>query len=268
MMVASSAIIKKTAKTLMRGKWIRYCVLSLVPIFLTLSCVLISELYLYSPELIYTYWAMAVLLGVFLLAPLYLGTLRVFWRMYMGVDDDIVTLFYYFGDITLYKRALGLIFRSLARLVGFGTIFSLPAIVTRILSSNKFYDTIGFEMPEFAASLGVVSNVFSVLGLTITLFVVLRWYLAPFFFVADEGMEPAEAMHMANVMSKCTYVDFISLIICCLHWILLCTLCLPAPVTLPYLMNIYLVHARFATAKYNNTVEQLTNNDSQVFAVG
>ena len=182
-MIASSFVIKKTAKTLMQGKWLRYFAISAIPVFLALACAVIPELFYYTGGLKTLFPILLISLGIFVVFPVYLGTLRVFWRMYMGVNDPPIAVFHYFGDMALYKRAFSLIVRLLIKIVGFGIIFLAPAIITGILSKNTFYTTFGLEMPDFATNFGMVTNVLSVLGVTVTAFVCLCWYLAPFFFV-------------------------------------------------------------------------------------
>lgn len=264
-MVASCSVIKKTAKTALQGKYLRCLVASAIPIFLIFVIIIASELFLYARALQFLYWTTFILLFIFLLQPLYLGTLRFFWRSFSESIDDPVTVFYYFSDVSHYKRALGLVFRLTFRLLWCGLLFFAPAIITSVLADSRIYDFIGIDMPNFASSMWIVSGFLETLGVLAVLWIILKSYLAPFLLVADENMEPDEAVHMSKIISKGTVFDFIVLIICFIHWLLLSVLVLPALFTVPYMIFAYLVHARFATARYNRLIQRTEEKDIPTF---
>lgn len=264
-MVASCSVIKKTAKAALQGKYLRCLVAAAIPIFITFVIMIASELFLYARALQFLYGTTSILLFVFLLQPLYLGTLRFFWRSFSESTDEPITVFHYFSDSSLYKRALALVFRLTFRLLVRGLLFFAPAIITSVLSDSRIYDFFGMSMPNFSSALWIVSGFLKTLGALAVLWVMLKCYLAPFLLVADEQMEPDEALHMSKSISKGTVFDFVVLIICFIHWILLSLFVLPAIFTIPYMISAYLVHARYATARYNRMIQRTEENKVPTF---
>ena len=86
--------------------------------------------------------------------------------------------------------------------------------------------------------------------------IMLKYYLAPFLFVADEDMDVMEAIHKSTVLTRATAVDFLILVLSFLGWILLSVLVMPLIFTLPYMVMSYVVHSRFAVANYNKVVKE------------
>lgn len=267
-MVASCSIIKKTARTALQGKYLRCIVAAALPIFMTFGVMLISEAFLYTRPLRMLFPIIFALLFAFLLLPLYFGTLRFFWRAFFESEDDPITVFHYFSTSALYKRAIKLVLRLAFRLIGYGLLFLSPAIITGILADSRIYDLIGINMPGFSSSFWILSGFFRTIGTLALLWVMLKCYLAPFLLVADEEMEPEEAMHMSFIISRGTVLDYIVLIFCFAHWILLSLLAIPLLFTVPYMIMAYLVHARFATARYNRMIEKPVDNNIPTFVAG
>ena len=88
----------------------------------------------------------------------------------------------------------------------------------------------------------------------------LRFYIAPILFVADENMDVSETLHMSTVISRKSSLDFIYLISSFIGWILISVLVIPLIFTLPYILTSYAVHVRFAIAEYNKHIGNLNNN--------
>lgn len=252
----------------MQGKYLRCIVAAALPIFMTFAVMLASEVLLYARPMQVAYPVLLAVLGAFLLLPLYFGTLRFFWRAFSDSDDEPITVFHYFSSTALYKRAIKLVLRLAVRLIGYGLIFFSPAIITGILADSRIYDLIGINMPDFSSTFWILSGFFRILGSLAVLWVMLKCYLAPFLLVADEDMEPEEAMHMSYIISKGTVYDYIVLVFCFAHWILLSLLAIPLLFTVPYMIMAYLVHARFATARYNRMIQKAEENNIPTFVAG
>ena len=268
-MVASCSIIKKTARAALQGKYLRCAIAAAIPIFMTFGCMLASELFLFARPMQAAYFIVFAILFVCLLLPLYFGTLRFFWRAFSNCEDDPITVFHYFSKGSLYKKAMKLVCRFVFRAVGYGLLFFLPAIVTGILADSKIYDLFGMNMPDFSSVFWILSGFLGIIATIALLCVMLKCYIAPFLLVADEEMEPDEAMHMSFIISKGTVVDYVVLVICFAHWILLSLLAIPLLFTVPYMIMAYLVHARFATARYNQMISRKKEeNNTPTFVAG
>ena len=95
-----------------------------------------------------------------------------------------------------------------------------------------------------------------------------RYYIAPFLLIADEDMDAAEAIHMSDVISKSTMLDFIYLFFSLLGWIILSVLVIPIMFTLPYIITSVSVHTRFAIAEYNKRVDKQNSDTFPTYVAG
>ena len=86
------------------------------------------------------------------------------------------------------------------------------------------------------------------------------FYIAPVLFIADDNMDCAEAIHMSTIIAKGSSIDFVYLFFSFIGWILICFFLIPIVFVLPYLICSYLVHIRFAVAKYNKHIVKNDNN--------
>lgn len=264
-MGVSSAVIKKTAKAALHGKYFRCMVAAAIPIFMTFVVIFASEMTFYARPLQKAYPIIFMVLFVFGLLPLYFGTLRFFWRAFSECEDEPVTVFYYFSNAEHYKRAIKLVKSIAVKLVGRFLLFFTPSIITGILGDSRIYELMGIKMFEFSSVFWILSGFFRIAGFILATNSLLKCFIAPFLLVADEDMEPEEAVHMSWVVSKGIVFDYIVLIFCFAHWILVSFLVIPAIFTVPYMIMSYLVHARFAVARYNRIQNQTVGNAIPTF---
>ena len=266
-MNSSTIAIKKTAKAAMSGKISKCIIATIIPIFATLCCIILSQIFLYIKPLKAICGVLMVLLFVFALMPLYFGTLRFYWRMYLDGEDDVVSQFIYFSDFSKYSRAMKLILKLFVRAVGYGLVFFAPAMILTVLSNNKLYDLIGIAMPTMVSNFWIISNFLELVAVFALLWVMLRYYMAVFFLIADEDMEPEEAMHMSRIISKNSGIEFVFLALSFLPWVLLTIFVVPSLITVPYMIMAYLVHCRFITARYNHMVKEIAKCNTPTFSV-
>lgn len=254
-MTAGSSAVKATAKTALKGKWIKSIVASIILASAVLICAITGDLVLYiagnAAAVIYK-----ALFSVLVAMPLFLGTLRFFWRLLFGTADDPVILFHYFSSRELYRRALKLCLSLTVRIAVIGAALFIPAVFTDILSKAEFYEAFGNAIPLWVSNLWPVSVLLKSLAGVALAFVVIRYYAAPVLFVADDNIDVAEAVHMSSVLARGSYADFVYLVFSLLGWILLCFLYAPIVFVLPYLLVSYLVHVRFAVAYFNKKVSR------------
>ncbi len=255
-MSISSDAVKKTAKTVLKNKWLSsavYCLCLIVIFFLfqyvgSAISVIIGKI---------GYFIFNVLWSIFLFLPLVLGALKHFWRMLFGAEDIFVSLFYYFSSKKEYIKAQRFILNLSFRFLVCGFIFYIPALVANFFSGTAFYSRFNLPMPMWVSNLWLVSSVLEFIAFVAIVILSLKYYIAPVLFVADEDMDPSEAVHMSAIISKGSNSDFIYLFFSLIGWLLLCLFVIPMPAILPYIICCYLVHCRFSIAKYNKYASDL-----------
>lgn len=266
-MSASSHVIKLTAKTALKGNWASAIITSAVTVFAYFIFNLVSSvLSMVIGDIAANIILYCMLFFLFL--PLCFGLLRYFWRLLFSVCDNPLSVFHYFSEKTLYLKVLKLEFLILVRVLGFGIVLYLPAIAVWIISNNFIYDFLGMPIPMWSANLNYVLSLLTTTATAILFFVMVKFYLTPMLFVADDDIDVAEAIHMSKTISKKTALDFIFLAFSFIGWILLAFLYIPTIFVLPYIITSYLVHSRFSVAEYNKHIEQNMKNEFPSFSVG
>lgn len=254
-MSVGTNVVKITAKTALNGNMIKSIIAGAIPIFLYFICQ-------YSTAFLSTVigeiasWCISALMTIFLIFPVLLGVLKFFWRILFSADDGPVYVFYWFSSKEKYLKCLKFILRFLSRIVLWLLIFNVPAFLLRFVSSDTFFEFLSMPMPLWMANLSFYTKLVQFVAIMFSFFLTLKYYMAPVLFIADDEIDSDEAMHMSAVISKKSYIDFISLIFSFLGWILLSLLIFPLLFTLPYILVSYLVHVRFAVAEYNLHIKQ------------
>lgn len=254
----NSRAVKSTVKATLRGHQITAGVAGTIPYFIYLFIAafagIFSMLLRHHDEVAVVLFA---LFGIFLFAPLALGSVRYFWCL---TDDSVgspLAVFYYFSDILLYKRALKfalfLIFKC------FTAIFTclIPYFVVSVLSNSWIYQFLGAEIPLWVAGLALVQSFLRVVGIVSALAVISRYYLSPALVVMDDDMLILEAMHISVMVSRRSVPSFIALVFSYTGWILISLLGVPLFYTAPILFSAYAVHSRYALVNYNQNLDRL-----------
>lgn len=267
LMTAGSSVVKLTAKTALKGNWLKNIIASATVIFSYLIFQ-ISAGYIASISNDAAAYIFLILSGIFVLSPLILGIVRYFWRFICGAEDDTVTVFYYFSGKSLYFRALHLTLSLFLRALGFGVLLFAPSIITDIFSGVKIYDMLNIPIPMWTSNLYYASVFLKTIAVVVLLFIMARYYLAPVLAVADEKMDIAEAVHMSCIVSRMTLLDFICFIFSFLGWFIISVLVFPLIFVMPYFLTSYCVHSRFAVAEYNKRIEKMGQSSFPSFAAG
>ncbi len=261
-----SGAVKITAKTALGGNWVSSIVSLCIFIFsvfiLGNSCAIIETI---AGKLIS--FAVMLIFLLFIILPLFLGLLRYFWRMLFSAKDKPVSVFYYFSDKASYKRALLLILSYALKFAIWGALLYIPILIVRLMSEDFIYDFVNMPIPVWTANLSAVISFLKVFSFVLVWFIMIRYYLAPVLFVANDDIEPAEAMHMSTIISKKSAADFIFLMLSFLGWIILSVFVVPIIFTVPYIITAYLVHSRFAVAEYNKHIKLFADNNFPSFTV-
>ncbi len=252
-MSVGSNVVKITAKTALKGNFLRVSIACLIFVF---GCIITSGI----AELVGVVmgeaaaFVISLLIMLFLNLPIGLGVIRYIWRMLFSVTDNPISVFYWFSEKRLYIKAFKFILQFLLRMAVAALVFNIPSLILFALSKSVVFDIIGISTPVWAANLGYYSILLRNLSFVAVFFAMLKFYMAPWLFVADENIDIGEAMYNSSVISRKSSIDFIGLIFTSIGWIILSFLVLPLPFTLPLILTYYGVHIRFAVAEYNRHI--------------
>ncbi len=264
-MLAPSPVVKKIAKDALSKRFLHTVAISCILIFAIFSTTLIGSLASFFAGTV-GYIITVVLLQIFAVAPLFLGCLTYFWRLLWDQEDSILLSFKFFSSIAAYKRALHFIFLIGIRLAITSALVYFPCGIVWLLSNEEIYNWLNISLPIWTSNLWAL-NSFVVLFATLALvFSMLKYYLAPFIFISNDTLDPAEAVTMSTVISKRTGADFFGLVLSFSGWILLSVFVAPLIFTLPYFMASYCVHCRFAITAYNRDVDRFNASITPSFS--
>ena len=263
-MLAPSPIIKSTAKQTLRKNFLKSVAVASVMIFTFFIITFIGSIV----SVISTsagYLVVSVL--IFLcLSPLFLGALVYFRRLIWDQDDSVLVIFQYFSNKAEYKRALYFSFIIGIKLVFVAVVLYLPCLVVWILSNEQIYSFFDMSLPIWSSNLWALNSFLAFVASLALVFVMLKYYLAPFVFVSNDSIDPAEAVNMSTIISKRTGADFFGLVLSFAGWIVLSFLVAPLVFTLPYFIASYCVHCRFAVTAYNRDVDRFNSNVTPSFS--
>lgn len=265
-MTLASSVVKQTAKATIKGRWVKSITVSAMFLFIVFICsnsamILSQALGDIVGDILY------YILGIFIVCPAFLGVLRFFWRMHFEADDSPILIFFYFSDIKTYKRAMTLIFSLVFRIVLFGLLLNIPAFATQVMSHSFVYELIGLSIPVWTANLTTVVLILEIIAKVILSLIMLKYYLAPMLFVANDSIDVEEAILMSSVISRKTSIDFIYLIFSFFGWFLLSLFVVPLIFTIPFFIVSYLVHSKFCILEYNQHIEKISENTFPSFTV-
>lgn len=254
-MNTGSRAVKITAKTALRGNLLR----SVFAVCAIIFAVFINTYVAYLLETVLGKAVSAIISSLFsflLIFPLFLGELRFFWRMLFSSQDNPSSVFYYFSDKGLYLKCLSFILNFLIKIIPPALVLAVPVIGVKLVSKGSIFELADMSIPLWTANLSYIYVFVCVFAVMLLIIHMLKYYMAPLFFVSDENMDSGECFHMSAVISKRSMLDFISLLASLLGWILLSVTVIPLIFTLPYIITAYAVHFRFSVAQYNRHIKE------------
>lgn len=248
-MVTTKAV-KTTALIHLRGNWANACTVAMIPVFATVVVVLMG--YLFSlPFGAVVANIIAVTVFLLICAPLWLGALRVYWRMANGCFDGATETFYYMSGKKEYLRCLLFNLKVVVHWLAVGLLLFLPCIITGVFTSEEFYRSVGISMPLVVHNLKYLVNVFKIAAIVLTAVHLIALYLPAFLFVSNEYAEPGQCIKRGLDVGRYTKGRFAGHIPGFLCWILLSLTFIPLIFTVPYLLMSYVVACRYSVAYYN-----------------
>ncbi len=253
-MSVGSNVVKLTAKTALKGNFLKVVAVCSIFVFGWILCISLAELLgIITGEVIAV--IISVVMFLFLCLPILLGVMRYVWRMLFSVTDSPVAVFYLFSSKQLYLKSLKLIFQFVLRIIFWLLVLNIPSLLLFLLSKGFVFEFFNSATPVWTANLAYYSKLLLNFTSVIVFFIMLKYYIAPILFVADDNIDVGEAMYLSSVIARKSSIDFIGLLVVSLGWILLSVLILPLPFTLPLLLTYYAVHVRFAVAEYNKHIQ-------------
>lgn len=255
-MATASTVVKKTAKAVLKDNWTEAIALGAIVIFANMIFYIAVSLFsMVIPSLITVLITAAI--EILLIFPLTLGGLRSFWLIMRDQKNVLQEVLYYFSSVENYFRAIKLFTSLIFKMLWMGIPLIIPSIITDALSSAKVYEFFQLSAPAWSSNFSVVSVFLKIAAGVILIFLMLKYYLAPFLIIADEQMDVQEAIHKSTVLAKASGIDFVFLFLSFIGWIILSLFVIPLIVTVPYFMVSYMVHSRFSVANYNRVVNRL-----------
>lgn len=263
-MIGGSKVVKITAKTALNGKMLKAIFTTAFFLFCSFICQYSAGIFSYTGKYAVT---IVILIAeyILLLAPIFLGYIRYIWRMIFGADDNPVSIFYYISSKELYLKAMKFLSALILKAVPAVVVLFLPSILLSVFTKEFFYDMLGIAMPLWVANFNSVITILTAVAIVGLCFYMLRYYISPILFIADEDMDIYETFHMSVTVARKSLLDFIYLFSSFIGWILLSILVIPLIFTLPYFITAYAVHTRFSVAEYNKVINQINSNEGNMY---
>ena len=252
----STVAVKKTAKTALKGNYSGSVVACTLYIFAFIVCEICYEM-VYSVLGAVFSFAFLLLITMFLIIPLTLGLIYFTVRFIFGAEAEPILIFKYFSSRKDFKRALIFAFSVLGNALFYGFLLLIPSFTVDIIADGRIFKLFGAQIPLWTSGLSGISAFLKILAFISLIAVMMKFYLAPFLFVANEDMAPIQTLHISKVISSVTKKDFIWLMLSFSGYILACLFVIPNIFIFPYFSASYCVHCRFCLAYYNNAVDKI-----------
>ncbi len=266
-MSLSGSLIKRKSKDILKQNSVNFAITAIIVMavwFIISNFSAVIEIFTTTNG----YKAVFALFSVLIFFPVLMGFLRYSWRAISGVVDNPILIFYYFSEKRLYFKVLKFAYSIAWRIIICYFIFYIPVFVLKIITGTLIYEILDTPIPMWTFNLTNIEIFLKILAATATVFSVIKYYMAPMLFVADENMDIAEAIHLSTVLAKRTTIDFISLVFGFTGWILLSFLSVPIIFTLPYMTIAYLIHAYTAVNAFNQLISNTKYDDIPTFIAG
>lgn len=262
----STTAVKTTAKTALKGHYLKSIIASVIYIFSVIVCLLCNNIFAYI-SIGFLYFVFLIAELIFIVIPLTLGFVYFTVRLIFGSDTEPVLIFKFFSSRKDYFRALRFSLSFIGNAIYSGFLLFLPSLFCDLIANGTVFKIFNSEIPLWVSSLWSVSAVLKVLAGIALITLMLKYYLAPFLIAADENMDPLEAMHMSKIVSTASKKDFLWLILSLIGYIIACLFVIPDIFIFPYFACCYCVHCRFAVAAYNRNVDKINLKDIPSFEV-
>lgn len=260
-MFPSSIAVKKTALATLKNEWPTAIIAAVILLaFFLVSINLFSFIgYIFSNTVAQVIVYIILCAGViFIYLPLFFGVLRFYWSLAAETPLGISEIFYYFSNIGVYKRLINFIFRLFSKMVLKAFVLLIPSFIIDLVSKFSSVLFANSVVPLWVSNIWIFAVVLRVIAICCIVYIMSRYYLAPFIFIAGHNTDNAECIKKAYTISRVSMGNFITLILSLLGWILLSVFFAPLVFTLPYFCMCYIIHSRYAAVYYNSRQKSYT----------
>ena len=257
--IPTSNVVKNTAKTIIKRNpvFIMMNGLFLLAVFFLTQILFTGILsQLFEKSILLKILAF-LLLNIMVFWPVCMGALRSYWVLTEQNEHSLESVFYYFSNITRYKRAVKTIALLLLKVFLTGVICLIPCFISSLLGNSWIYTALNSDVPLWTANLQLITDFLKISGIIVTVGISLKNYLVPIVAIMDESLYLMETIHISEMISKHSLGSFASLIVSFLGWFFFSLLGIPLIYALPYFLISYVVHCRFAIVNYNLNLEQV-----------
>ncbi len=260
-MFPKSIAVKKTALATLKNEWPSATLTAVIPLAFFLILInlfwFIANIFASTFAQVLMYVILSAVL-LFIGLPLFFGVLRIYWSLAAEATLKISETFYYFSDLKIYKRLITFIFLMLGKIILKAVALLLPSLFIDLISRFSYIFFANSVAPLWFSNIWIFAFVLRVIAICCIIYIMSRYYLAPFIFIANESIDEIECINKAYAVSRVTLSNFITLILSLLGWIIISAFFVPLIFTLPYMCTCYIVHCRFAAVYYNSKLRNYT----------
>ncbi len=244
--------VKSTAIASLKGNWTWAIIASLIMV-----CTFIASVIIQNAFSLITDGGFAILFPLILLVvfPVFLGSVRVFWKIANSEKQYVFDVFYYFSNKSEYKRAVKFAVVVILPLFITSTIAFLPSAVLIAISKGVFFESLRLSFPVIAMFCGFLGQLLGVAAFIYIMVVLFNYYTAVFLFTVNTEITPVECIKTSRTLAKFTRGIYVPHFFGYIGWILLSAFVLPLVFTLPYLLMSYVIDCRFCVSYYNRLKE-------------
>ncbi len=253
-----SKAVKSTALTTLKQKWPFAIAVTFVPVIIILLNYLLVNLLLITVG-VFAH-IISALVAFFVISPLFLGSIRAFWRLVNNADEDFYSVFYYFENFKQYFSAIKFLFCYFLHLLKKTiTVLILP-VLFYVVSNGHVFEVFDLSVPLFVYHFRILAQVLFVVAGAFCIYKVLCVYLAPFLFVSCEDLTPKQCVTKAVGIAAYTKSMFFGCVWGYFLWIALSVFVIPLIFTGPFLMISYVISCRYSIAFYNRLGDKRNYN--------
>ncbi len=244
---------KRMAKETLKGKWHKVILVFAVVaaafcVKLTLSTVF-NYIFIFEQSSASSNWIAtfgnALIIAIELLGfvPLYMGAFRWLWNMLSGADEPMSTLFFYYDNLSDYKKSISLGFNFMLRILLWSIAALIPFVffMALCLASSSYESNFGMVTVIIVFFLTVLSAVFGIIFIIAKL---CKYILAIPMIFADENLSVKDVFYLSKRIIKGKRAGLMLLVISFVGWLLLCLLAIPMIWVLPYFATSVLAYLR------------------------
>ncbi len=244
--------VKSTAIASLKNNWVWAIITSLITVCTFAAAIIIQSAFsLISGE------SFAVIVPLILLVvfPVFLGSVRVFWKIANSEKQVVSDIFYYFSNKNDYKRAVKFAVVVVLPFFITSALAFLPSAVLMSISKGVFFESLRLSFPVITMFFGFLGQLLGIAAFIYLMAVLFNYYTAVFLFTVNTEMTPLECVKTSRALAKFTKGIYIPHFFGYIGWIIISVFVIPLVFTMPYLLMSYVIDCRFCVSYYNRLKE-------------